>query len=196
MIKALEEYFKEVEQKNARIADLEQEIRDNERRLPKLQDEYKKAVANDGTNIDDLFHEMESLEKKLKADKHKLETLRTVTNEHLKKSALKILESYNKDVRAKYDGLADKINEKIRKAKQEYIKTVHKLSEEAAALHNEFNNVNRQYGNIMHDNNIKRQEIDSSLYKILDDSTYGVERHLNIDNRDISLQAIIEGVKQ
>lgn len=196
MIKALEEYFKEVEQKNARIADLEQEIRDNERRLPKLQDEYKKAVANDGTNIDDLFHEMESLEKKLKADKHKLETLRTVTNEHLKKSALKILESYNKDVRAKYDGLADKINEKIRKAKQEYIKAIHKLNEEATALNNEFNKVNRQYGNIMHDNNIKSQEIDSSLYKILDDATYGVERYLDIDNRDISLQAIYEGVKQ
>lgn len=196
MIKALEEHFKEVEQKNARIADLEQEIRNNESRLPKLQDEYKKAVANDGTNIDDLFHEMESLEKKLKADKHKLETLRTVTNEHLKKSALKILESYNKDVRAKYDGLADKINEKIRKAKQEYIKAIHKLNEEATALNNEFNKVNRQYGNIMHDNNIKSQEIDSSLYKILDDATYGVERYLDIDNRDISLQAIYEGVKQ
>lgn len=196
MIKALEEHFKEVEQKNARIADLEQEIRNNESRLPKLQDEYKKAVANDGTNIDDLFHEMESLEKKLKADKHKLETLRTVTNEHLKKSALKILESYNKDVRAKYDGLADKINEKIRKAKQEYIKAIHKLNEEATALNNEFNKVNRQYGNIMHDNNIKSQEIDSSLYKILDDATYGVERYLDIDNRDISLQAIIKGVEQ
>lgn len=196
MIKALEEYFKEVEQKNARIADLEQEIKDNERRLPKLQDEYKKAVANDGTNIDDLFHEMESLEKKLKADKHKLETLRTVTNEHLKKSALKILESYNKDVRTKYDGLADKINEKIRKAKQEYIKAIHKLNEEVTALNNEFNKVNRQYGNIMHDNNIKRQEIDSSLYKILDDATYGVERYLDIEHKDISLQAIIKGVEQ
>lgn len=177
MTKALNEFNKEVEQKKSRIEELKQSISDNELVLTNTEKEYKAAVANDTNNIDDLFHEMESLQGKIKADKHKLGTLNTVTDEHLKESAINVLRTFHTDVKDVYGEKLEKVNERIKKLKVDYIKEVDALQDEAYQIINKRNAKVKEYSRFMHSNNLTQKEVGQvhrGLYKELDDARHGL----------------------
>lgn len=174
MSKALEGFYNDTEQKKERISNLKVEIAKNEKELAKLKDEYKKAVVEDSANVDDLFHQIEETEKKLKADNHKLKTLESVTKEHLKKNAIEVLEGYNRDVVEVYQDKVNKVGEKIKQAKQEYISKVAKYREEILAINEKYSQKTREYGHLLATYGIQKGEINNSLHKTLDDARYGV----------------------
>lgn len=174
MTKALESFLDDKNQKKERISNLKTEIAKNEKELAKLKDEYKKAVVEDSANVDDLFHQIEETEKKLKADNHKLKTLESVTKDHLKRSAIEVLEGYNRDVVEVYQGKVDKVGEKIKQAKQEYIAKVAKYRQEIMEINEEYSQETRNYGHLLATHDIQKGEISYSLYKTLDDARYGV----------------------
>lgn len=174
MSKALEGFYNDTEQKKERISNLKVEIAKNEKELARLKDEYKKAVVEDSANIDDLFYQIEETEKKLKADNHKLKTLESVTKEHLKKNAIEVLEGYNRDVVEVYQDKVNKVGEKIKQAKQEYISKVAKYREEILAINEKYSQKTREYGHLLATHDIQKGEISYSLYKTLDDARYGV----------------------
>lgn len=186
MTKALEEHYKEVEQKEARMTALEGDIKENERILARLREDYKTAVIKDSDNIDELFHEIESIEKKLKADKHKLKTLQTVTEDHLKKHAIEVLNGYETDVVQKYQSQADKISEKIEQAKKEYISKIKGYRKEFNEINEEYHQTARQYGRILRDNGIEKGDINHQLYKKIDDTNYGVITFLKVAQSEIT----------
>src|SRR5699024_5493868 len=184
MTKALKEFDQEVEQKKGRITELENDIRANKTALADKEKEYKEAVANDSNNIDDLFYEIERLQGKIKADEHKLGTLRTVTDEHLKRSALNVLSGFNSDVNSVYVDKLEKINEQIRKAKADYIKMVDSLQDEAYTIIDERNDKTRDYGKLMYSNNLSKQEVNQihgNLYRELDNARYGAFKKMEVE---------------
>lgn len=91
MTKTIDEHLQEVKQKGERVSDLKKSIAQNESLLTKKEAEYKEAVINDSSDIDNLYHEIESLKKKLQADRHKVKTLEEVTEEYLRESAYDVL---------------------------------------------------------------------------------------------------------
>lgn len=184
MTKALKEFDQEVEQKKGRITDLENDIRANKDALADKEKEYKEAVANDNNNIDDLFREIEHLQGKVKADEHKLGTLRTVTDEHLKKSALNVLSGFYSDVNSVCVDKLEKVNEQIRKAKADYIKKVDSLQDEAYTIIDERNEKTRDYGRLMHQNNLDGREVNQihrNLYRELDNARYGEFKVMEVE---------------
>jgi len=188
MTKALNEYLQEAEQKKARVDDLKQSIKQNRDTLTRSRQEYKKSVAEDKNNIDDLFHEIEALENKIRADKHKLQTLETVTEEHLKDNALKVMEGYRSDVVNAYQSKADKVNTQIQQAKSDYAKQVKKLSDEIVQINQEYNSEIVRYAEVAEDNNLSKNElnrINSRLHLTLDDALHGVRGHVKTVDTDI-----------
>src|SRR5699024_230670 len=177
MTKALKEFDQEVEQKKGRITELENDIRANKTALDDKEKEYKEAVANDSNNIDDLFYEIERLQGKIKADDHKLGTLRTVTDEHLKRSAINVLSGFNQDVdQAKREEIGDIVTQ-LNQAKADYIHKAKKLQKEVIKINREYGELARKYGNVMHDNDLTPEEVNeisNNLYRELNEATYGV----------------------
>lgn len=154
MTKALEEHLKEVEQKRGRISELEKTIKENEAKLTKLQEEYKMAVINDADNVDDLYHESEELQKKLKADKHKLKTLKSVTEDHLRKSAVKVLEGFY-NVKPKYQGRVEKVKQQIEEERKRHKEVMAALIKEGLEINEEYTEEASKYWNLIHDHNIQ-----------------------------------------
>src|SRR5699024_12271688 len=109
MTKALNEYLQEAEQKKARVDDLKQSIKQNRDTLTRSRQEYKKSVAEDKNNIDDLVHGSEALENKIRADKHKLQMVETNREEHLKDKTLKKEEGLRSDMENANNKQAEKI---------------------------------------------------------------------------------------
>lgn len=178
-----EEYMKKEQEHQERITSLKQEIKKDQQSLVDINQEYRDAVAaGDDDSIDPLFMEMEKLQKKIKADNHKLETLKSVTNEHLKKSALKLLEGYKVDVEAHYQGLADKVNEKIKKAKKDYSLKVSELMKEISKINEEYNQDARKYGQVMKNNGIEKKDISVQQFLEFDDAASGVKKSVNVES--------------
>src|SRR5699024_2196896 len=195
MTVALEKFKKESEHKKNRIKKLEKSIRDNELTLVTKEEDYKKAVANDDNNIDDLFHEIDDLQRKIRADKHKLSTLRTVTKEHLKKSAINVLTGFETDVNGTYRTKIEKLNEQIKQAKEKYIDEAIKIKKEVMKVNDERNALMREYGNIMKSNGLDRKDINhisSNLYMKLDDATHGVYSGKSTINYEITSKEVSE----
>src|SRR5699024_8520228 len=132
----LETHLEEVKQKRQRVTDLKNSIEEQEKQLPYLQEEYRDAVANDSDNVDDLFHEMETLESKLKADKHKLDTLKEVTEDHLRKSAMQVLDSFH-EVKPNFEQRGKEIKDK-------YYETLKRHKEEMDSINKEIVEINNK----------------------------------------------------
>jgi|SRR5690625_957653 len=124
MTMKVKQYNDEVKQKHKAIDELKNFIAEMEERTPVLEQQYKDSVSKGGNDVDDLFHEIESLKKKIRADKHKLKTLQEVTDEHLDGVAMEVLKGYDKHVRVKHENKVSKALEVIEQAKSEYIKSL------------------------------------------------------------------------
>ncbi|HLR02837.1 MAG TPA: hypothetical protein VK111_08875 [Virgibacillus sp.] len=186
MTKALNEFKKEAKQKKERVANLEQSIKNNEENLSELESKYKESVIEDSPNIDELFHKMESLQSKITADKHKLKTLKSVTDEHLKVSAVNVLKAFPDDVSLVYMKKVDKVNDRIKQSKKDYVQEVASLQNEVAEINNEHNQIAREYGRIMKSVDITKSDINTTLYLELDDATYGAFKAIPSESIAIS----------
>ena len=174
-LSTMEKHFSEVEQKTSRVTELNNDIENDIKKLDVLKKEYEQAVVDDLDDVDNLYHEMNDLERKIKADKHKLVTLKKVTNEHLKKSALKVLSTFN-DFHEGYKSRGELIEKELEKAKQDYIKQARKLREEKKSLQSEFNQEGRKYGQLMRDHELTKQEVNEvtrNRYITVQDGLYG-----------------------
>src|SRR5699024_5936373 len=119
---------------------------------------------------------------------HKLQTLETVTEEHLKDSALKVMEGYRSDVVNAYQSKADKVNAQIQQAKTDYAKQVKKLSDEIVQINQEYNYKIARYAEVAEDNNLGKNElnrINTRLHLTLDDALHGVREHVKTEDTDI-----------
>lgn len=171
----IKQLLEDEQQKKDRITAIQREISKNEKKLPVIQIEYKNSVAADSEYVDELFEEVEMIKRKLKADKHKLETLKDITKEHLKDNAYKVMENYSSEVEPTYKKRVEEVSEKIRNLKSEYINNAKKLQKEVIQINKEYCDVTRQHAKVMERNNLTKNELDTienGLYKKLDNALY------------------------
>lgn len=177
MTKSLKLHFSEVEKKEQRITDLQGAISGNQSRLKQLQQQYTEAVASDAESVDNLFYDMDELERKIKADQHKLKTLEAVTVEHLKNSAIKTVKEFHHDVKSIRDEKLDSVKQRVDKLKNKYIQEVEKLRVEAAEVNAEYKRTSRRYWKVIRSHNLTKHDINTGhnqLYTKIEDAGVGV----------------------
>ena len=192
----LHEFIEDENSKYKRIEKIEKEIAENTKKLPLLESDYKKAVTEDSANIDELFEEIETMKRKLKADKHKLETLKEVTAGHLQDNAYKVMNDFIAVVEPSYIARVGKVSEEIRKLKADYIKKAKELRKEVSQINKEYGQATKQHGEIMSENNLdkhKLNQVKQGLYKKLDNALYGEYSYIISESTEITQQHITGG---
>lgn len=125
MTKAIKAHYEKAEQRQTKITELAQFIEQNEETLKEKKQAYKASVAaGDDSQTDTLFHEVEALEARIKADKHKYKTLEEVTAEFIKADAAEVLKGYPDAVKAEHQKKADKALQAVQDAKKAYVKAL------------------------------------------------------------------------
>lgn len=159
MTRKLDSFLKEEKQKRERVDNLSKSISDDKAALSKTRTEYEAAViADDDEATSILFKEIERLENKIKADEHKLVTLQTVTDRHLRQSAIETLQAFPDEVRTKHQALADVATGKIQEARTKYIESLHVLD----GLNESYNAERNEYKPLLRRYKLERRDIDNS----------------------------------
>lgn|SRR5699024_5224141 len=153
MTSKLNDFLQEEQQKRQRITDLHRTIKDDESKLGELQTEYKEAVAGDTDNVDDLFHEMESIESKIKADKHKLETLTDITKDDLRCKALEAVQDFPR-IKGEYTDKVHSIHKRMAKENERHKEAMQELIIEGTSINDEYISRAREHSAILERNEI------------------------------------------
>lgn len=168
MTRTLDTFLQEEQQKREREDKLRQVITDDKTMLIQARTEYEGAViADDDLKTNELFQKIEHLENKIKADEHKLKTLVSVTDRHLKESAIATVRTFKSEVIPRHKHKVDAAVQKIEKAKQAYIDALDVLD----GLNEAYNAERSEYRPILHRYNLQQREVNNkdSLYNNIDD---------------------------
>src|SRR5699024_1758673 len=183
----IEEHYKKTKKRNDRIEQLKDDINTSQSYLVKIESDYKQSVIENADNIDDLFHEMEKLKGKIKADKHKLSTLKEVTQEHAIHDAVETANHFLQ-VKDDYIEKGKKIVAELEKAKREYIDKLGALDK----FHSEYKQVQSKYYNLLkrydlHDPDKNKGKINSSLVRSIEKELYTIPNRydMTITSEDI-----------
>lgn len=167
MAKAIKEHYEKAEQRQMKITELVELIERNEAELKDKQQAYKASVAaGDDSQTDVLFHEVEALQGRIKADKHKHKTLEEVTAEFIKADAVKVIKGYGDAVKIKHQKKADDALKIVEDAKQAYIQALDIVN----GIDEDFKAETSQYFNLIRKRKLSKEDIntgnDHLFYKI------------------------------
>lgn len=159
MTKAIREHYEKAEQRQAKINELAQLIEQNEAELKDKQQSYKASVAaGDDSQTDTLFHEVEALQGRIKADKHKHKTLEEVTAEFIKADAVKVIKGYEDAVKAGHQKKADAALKKVEDAKKVYIQALDVID----GIDEDFKADTHEYFKLIRNRKLTKEEINTA----------------------------------
>lgn len=167
MTRTLDTFLQQEQQKKDKVAELTQKIADAQATLSQTRLDYEAAVIDDNDKeTNRLFQQIEKYENQIRADQHRLETLKAVTDRHLRESAIETLRTFHSEVRAKHKAKADKAIEQIEQARAKYIQSLNVLD----GLNEAYNAERNEYKPLLNRYGLNRRDIDesNSLYSHID----------------------------
>lgn len=167
MTRTLDTFLQQEAQKKDKVAELTQKITDAKATLSQTRLDYEAAVIDDNDKeTNRLFQQIEKYENQIRADQHRLQTLKTVTDRHLRESAIETLRTFPSEVRAKHKTQAAKAIEQIEQARAKYIQSLNVLD----GLNESYNAERNEYKPLLNRYGLDRRDIDesNSLYSHID----------------------------
>ncbi|GGF24193.1 hypothetical protein GCM10010954_23860 [Halobacillus andaensis] len=182
----VQEFYKFKKNGKDRIEELEKKIKDGEKHLPIMREQYKQLVSDgDDNKADNLYPQIKELEESLEANRYKLSTVKEVNSNVIREKAGEVVKQAPA-ILNKHQLLIDDFVKELQADRQEYAQKVLKLYD----LKSDYESEIRKYEGIFNMIDWDKSELNKygghQVRAVLDRYFHGGELKLHINDLAIT----------